>query len=53
MEQPFDFHQALKTGYKIMHVDQIDLAVTAVLLLRSGRHSTAIPQKHETSVVLI
>ena len=45
MEQPFDFHRALETGYKIMHMDQIDLDATVILLLKSGRHSTAILQK--------
>lgn len=47
------FTKHLETGYKIMPVDQIDLDVTVIPLLRSRRHSTAIPQKHETSVVLI
>lgn len=53
VEQPFDFCQALETGYKIIHVDQLDLDVTVLLLLRSGRHSTTVPQKRETPVVLI
>lgn len=52
MEQPFDFHQALQTGCKITHRDQMDPDATVILLLRSGRHSTAIPQKHDTSVML-